>query len=319
MTHAPKDAAARLSRLLAVLPLFAEEMEMELDELARRSGVSARELLDDLGALTGDRDEPGGFVAKLEVTLEADRVSIRSGHFLRPMRLTAPELCALELGLAMLRARSPMEEWRAMDRARSRLRKAIVRLPAADGGEHAWHAAPPAGSDSAELATLRAALRERRRARITYRKSGESESSERTVEPYALFPSHGTWFLVARTEESGSVRFYRLDRTESAVLLSEHYTIPDDFALDRLMANGKPLHAPSAPAMRVRYSPRIARWIAEREGVPLAADGSLEVEHPLADREWAVRHVLQYGPDAELLEPAELREEVVRRLARVAT
>jgi predicted DNA-binding transcriptional regulator YafY len=38
------------------------------------------------------------------------------------------------------------------------------------------------------------------------------------------------------------------------------------------------------------------------------------VEHPLADTDWAVRHVLQYGPDAEVLEPAAVREEIVRRL-----
>jgi predicted DNA-binding transcriptional regulator YafY len=66
--------------------------------------------------------------------------------------------------------------------------------------------------------------------------------------------------------------------------------------------------------LRVRYSPRIARWIAEREGKALAADGSLTVEHPLADPDWAVRHVLQYGPDAEVLEPAAVRQEIVRRL-----
>ena len=58
----------------------------------------------------------------------------------------------------------------------------------------------------------------------------------------------------------------------------------------------------------MRYSPRIARWIAEREGKSLADDGSLTMEHPLADRDWAVRHVLQYGPDVTVLEPAEVRE-----------
>ena len=68
-------------------------------------------------------------------------------------------------------------------------------------------------------------------------------------------------------------------------------------------------------AMTVRYSPRIARWVAEREGQPLAADGSLTLEHPVADDSWAVRHVLQYGPDAELLSPPELRAMVSDRLA----
>ena len=47
----------------------------------------------------------------------------------------------------------------------------------------------------------------------------------------------------------------------------------------------------------------------------MEADGSLTVDHPLVDMQWGVRHVLQYGPDAEVLEPAEVREDVARRLA----
>ncbi|MDO8501626.1 MAG: WYL domain-containing protein [Gemmatimonadaceae bacterium] len=66
--------------------------------------------------------------------------------------------------------------------------------------------------------------------------------------------------------------------------------------------------------MKVRYSAKVARWIAEREGMQPDADGSLTIEHPLADAEWGVRHVLQYGPDAEVLEPQSLREDVIRRL-----
>jgi predicted DNA-binding transcriptional regulator YafY len=35
----------------------------------------------------------------------------------------------------------------------------------------------------------------------------------------------------------------------------------------------------------------------------------------VADDSWAVRHVLQYGPDAEILAPPELREVVRERLS----
>ena len=75
----------------------------------------------------------------------------------------------------------------------------------------------------------------------------------------------------------------------------------------------------SRPRVACSASPSaIARWIAEREGKPLAADGSLTVEHPLADPEWAVRHVLQYGPDAEVVEPESVRSELKVRLAALA-
>jgi predicted DNA-binding transcriptional regulator YafY len=66
--------------------------------------------------------------------------------------------------------------------------------------------------------------------------------------------------------------------------------------------------------MTVRYSPRVARWVAEREGLELAADGSLTMEHPVADEAWAVRHVLQYGPDAEVLVPETMRHLILERL-----
>ena len=51
-----------------------------------------------------------------------------------------------------------------------------------------------------------------------------------------------------------------------------------------------------------------------KEGKPLGEDGSLVMEHPLADPDWAVRHVLQYGPDATVLDPPEIREAICRRL-----
>jgi predicted DNA-binding transcriptional regulator YafY len=60
----------------------------------------------------------------------------------------------------------------------------------------------------------------------------------------------------------------------------------------------------------IRYSPRIARWIAEREEGDQEEDGSFTVSHPLADDAWAVRHVLQYGPEAEVLAPWRIRERV---------
>ena len=37
----------------------------------------------------------------------------------------------------------------------------------------------------------------------------------------------------------------------------------------------------------------------------------------LPDTDWAVRHVLQYGPDAEVLEPEEVRAAILARLERL--
>ena len=90
--------------------------------------------------------------------------------------------------------------------------------------------------------------------------------------------------------------------------------MPAAWSLDAVIRDGRVFMNKDAVTARIRYSPKIARWIAEREGQPLAKDGSLTLEHPLADPAWAVRHVLQYGPDAEVLEPESLRKGVQERL-----
>ena len=66
--------------------------------------------------------------------------------------------------------------------------------------------------------------------------------------------------------------------------------------------------------VRVRFTPAVARWLAERypEGRALPG-GGLEVEFDVLDPHWLVRHVLQYGADAEVIEPAAVRE-LMRRV-----
>lgn len=70
--------------------------------------------------------------------------------------------------------------------------------------------------------------------------------------------------------------------------------------------------------MAVRYGPRIARWFIERGQGAAADDGSVVVRHAVADPGWLVRHVLQYGPDAEVLEPSDMRRLVKQAAERVA-
>jgi predicted DNA-binding transcriptional regulator YafY len=85
--------------------------------------------------------------------------------------------------------------------------------------------------------------------------------------------------------------------------------------VDGVFADGKAfLTAGAVSEATVRYSPRIARWIAEREGRQLEADGGLRISHPVADSEWLIGHVLQYGPDAEVIEPEATRAAVASRL-----
>ena len=310
-----EDATERLRRLLSVLPLFAEREEIALAELERSSGVDVQVLIDDLAAITERGDEPGGFIASVDASIGPSRVALRSEHFLRPLRLNVSELCALELGLAMLAATSAPDEQRAIARARARVRDAIVAIPAGEREAEMWHGVAPSVANGDLLGRLRDALKNRRKVHMSYRKGAAEEASERTVRGYGLIPANDTWYFVAHCETSDGVRFFRLDRVEAVHVTEDGYRLPSREAIEQLLGAGKPFHSEHTRTLTVRYSPRIARWIAEREQVPLAGDGSLTLDHPLADTDWAVRHVLQYGPDAEVIAPIEVREQLRTRLA----
>lgn len=310
-------AATQLSRILHLIPRLADGEAHDLAAVAGEVGADRKVVLRDIQSISERFEAPGGFVEGLQIYLDADgKVSILPNHFLRPMRLTRGELCALELGLAMLRAERPAEERAALEGARKRLREVISRLPDTDVGDHRVAELAAAGSLE-RLRELREAHRTGHKVRLTYRKGGEETASHRVICPYAIVFTSGMWYAVAHCESSDGVRFFRLDRVDGVELLDARYTRPKAFSVDDVMPDGKAFRTEGAGTLRLRYSPAIARWIAEREGKALADDGSLVLDHPLADIDWAVRHVLQYGPDVTVLEPAEVRDEIVRRLAAV--
>jgi len=307
-------SADQLRRILHLIPALSDDRPHPVDEVAAQAGVDRETLLLDLRSLADRFDDPGGFVEGVQIYLEPDRVEVRSDHFRRPMRLTLPELCALELGLAMLRTERPPEEAPAIDRARARLREVIARLPGQDVEEREFAAELGGAVDLEMLSALRKAVRERRRVTFLYHKSGAEAPARRVAAPLAVVHAEWSWYLVGMADGATGLRFFRLDRMDQLEQTDDAFEPPAEFSLDEVLAQRRMLVAEGVPTLRVRYSPRVARWVAEREARAVEADGSITVEHPLADPHWALRHVLQYGPDAEVLEPASVREALAEGL-----
>ncbi|MCC6317198.1 MAG: WYL domain-containing protein [Gemmatimonadaceae bacterium] len=307
-------AAGQLSRILHAIPHLTAGTTT-LPRLAAALGTEVETLRRDLHSL-GDRyDVPGGFIEGVRLFLSADRVSAETNHFRRPMRLTIPELCALELGLAVLQSRRPPDERAPVIAARERLRDVIMKLPNEPMPGMLPDLAVAPDAPAPALDVLRASIGARRKVQIRYRRSGSTTARDRTVHPYGLVHASGMLYVVAWCEAEHDVRVFRLDRIESIEGLRETFSRDDGIELDGLLSSHRALleDAPHA-TMRVRYSPQVARWIAEREGREVEPDGSLVLDHPLADVAWGLRHVLQYGAEAEVLSPASMRDAVRQRL-----
>lgn len=305
-------AAAQLKRVLHLIPTLADGEEHTLVDVARKAGTKPGELIRDLESISDRFDTPGGFVEGVSILVEQDTVCVTASHFHRPMRLTMPELCALELGLTMLRRERTPAEQGPIDGALERLRKTISQVPANDRHDGTrWADLTDAGA-AEHLSMLRLAIGSSHKVELRYRAGGATESTTRTIAPHSLAFAEQMWYLVAMGADG--LRFFRLDRVEGVRVLDETFERDADVAR-QLQEAGRAFVSTTDRRMTVRYSPRIARWVAEREGRPLAHDGSLTIEHPVADESWAIRHVLQYGPDAELLDPPALRSLLAERLA----
>jgi proteasome accessory factor C len=306
-----------LQRVLALIPVIADGEDHSVAEVASSLSVDVPTMLRDLESFADRFDMPGGFVEGLQIYIDGARVSARTDHFLRPMRLTRGELYALDFALALLRNERSPAEWQAIDGARERLQSAAAGLPDDEAVANPYVPAEPI-SVSAQLSVLRDAISRKHKARILYRRGDSSHSDARIIEPYRLLMFGPAWYVVAYSGRSDGVRIFRLDRVESAEVLAEEVSSAHVAEVEARLAHQSPFAVESSGSLRVRFGPTAARWVREHESGSMQEDGCFIVEYPLADLEWAIRHVLQYGAEAEVIAPSEARERVAERLREMA-
>jgi proteasome accessory factor C len=340
------SAEAVLQRLLLALPLAASRPDgVEIGELASALGVEPRQLLRDLAEVE-ERSLylPAGMGDQIQLELTRDRLGVwTTGEFRRPVRLSPREVLALDLSLRIASRAAGPGEGTELDTLRDTL-LAALRSPSPEEGRDPEVALAEADGDPGDIRVrVEEALRRGREIQATYRVPGRAPEPRR-LGPILLAHAEGRWYLVARDlerdryPERGSapeeapapgqdpaIRAFRLDRMLVALEGSGDYR-PSRDELDRAQAflgDGRVLDpgvaqpgadAPGESAL-VEYSPRIAPWIRER-GWTVEEEGpggALRVRHRVLDPEWIVRHVLSYGGEAVLVEPAHLRRRIRER------
>jgi proteasome accessory factor B len=157
-----------------------------------------------------------------------------------------------------------------------------------------------------------------RRVRFSYR-TARGETADRVVDAYGLALRGGRWYLVGHDRERGEIRSFRLSRFASDIADEGPGTEPPQGfrAADHVRA-GPWGTGEAETAAVVAFSPDVGWWatngVAGAETVGTRADGWSLVRVPWQPGESLAAWVLSFGPDAEALEPDELRDEVVARV-----
>ncbi|TCJ16501.1 YafY family transcriptional regulator [Parasulfuritortus cantonensis] len=178
--------------------------------------------------------------------------------------------------------------------------------------------------DTHVFQTVAGATAQRRRLAIEYHGRERDRVSTREVSPERLVHYRDNWYLDAWCHVRDGLRSFALDRIRVARMLDQAAKELDEAELDRHYGATYGIFAgPARDHAVLRFSAERARWIADERWHPdqedrWLDDGRFERRLPYADARELVLDILKYGPDVEVVAPAELRAETARRLKAAA-
>ena len=305
---------ARLRQLEELLYLKTEGVRVT--DLAERLEVNRRTIYRDLDFLC----EQG-----VPIWQEDGRYGINRTRYLATVHLSFHEAIALVLA-GLLLSRQIDEH---NPHVAAALRKLAVTLPR-PLGQHLQRAAQrvqahvPGQRSVAVLEVIAEAWGSGHQVEIGYRSPRSGALRRRVLSPYALEPTSSGIYVIGHDGWADAIRTFKLDRLESAFLLEESFTIPDDFDLEAyLESSWRIMTGDETEEVLLRFSAAAAPHVAERHWHPSQQLQSLDsggcllrlcVAEPLEMQPW----IRSWGAQVEVLAPDWLRAQIAAELHEAA-
>lgn len=166
------------------------------------------------------------------------------------------------------------------------------------------------------LEDLRKAVLEQRRVTLLYARPGEETPGPRVVDPYQMYFKRRALYLDAHCPDTRDYRVFRVNRISDVRPTNMQFTRHADYNFAERHRNAFSVFVgDTMERVRVRFNKRIAPYIREvcwhhSQQLTDEPDGSVvfevEVNAPSEVGWW----VLQWGAEAEVLEPESLRQEL---------
>lgn len=313
----------RADRLLSILLLLQAHGRLPARALAERLEVSERTVHRDMESLSmagvpvyAERGRHGGW--SLTEAYRTDLTGLTEAELRSVVVATLPGVLA-DLGLGDAAERALLKLLAGLPEARRRTAEAARGYLHIDpsGWRRTEEAAP-------FLPTLDLALRTGRRVAIVYERAMDHSIVERSVDPMGLVVKGSVWYLVATVDGNG--RTYRASRLRAVTILDEPVDRPPDFDLAAFWRDTQAEFRAALPSYHatIRYAPeamsrvRLGWRFAQLESEePPDADGWITC-HIRADSDSvAMECALGLGDQAEVVEPAELRDRVLAEAGRI--
>lgn len=293
-----------VDRLFQMVYLLIEKKQMTAKELAEMFEVSERTIYRDLDKLT---------LAGVPVYTNKGKnggISILSDYVLDKAVLTSEEKS---------RIFEALNAWNEVDFQKNDMSSKIRNFFGEryqDWLEIEFSGWGDSEEDAKRFAQIKDAVLERRLIEIVY--SGNNQmTTRRRVKPLKICFKDQAWYLYGYCCLKEDYRFFKLKRISELLVLKESFPMEKvgkvlEAARKKYQAGDKRMRATVAIDPKMAY-----RAYDELSGVTMAEDGRLRCTIVIDEIEWFVSYVLSFGPYMQVLEPAEVREQVISALSQM--
>lgn len=310
-----KDSLARAIRLSQIQHfLHSNPSGLTSKELADLCGVCMRTIQRDIQSLDTD--------LKIPLTQNRDRYGIVEGYILPPLSFSLYEAMVIFLACRLA--------LRQTDDNNPHIEKAITKISSVLPSPLAIRlkeSASSVGNKREDPAFIRnfekiaIAWTTQRQVRMKYQSLESDSVKEWLLEPYFVDMT-GVGFSVyvigcaVREGKEGIITF-KLERMKELEVLDKRFEIPPDINIEKLLASSWGIFTGDAISIVLRFSPHVTRRVKESvwhisQSIEDTPDGgcllSLQVSSTLEITPW----IRGWGPDVEVLEPLNLRDEFRR-------
>jgi predicted DNA-binding transcriptional regulator YafY len=177
--------------------------------------------------------------------------------------------------------------------------------------------ARPVGPYFTQLAS---ALASRLRVTLKYYNRAADGYTVREVSPQRMTLYRDNWYLEAWCHLRDGLRTFALDAINEVIGSEQPAIEIEERLIETHYSEAYGIFSGPAEQQAVlRFSKHRARWVASEQWHPQQmsrwlADGRYELILPYAHSAELIMDLMRYGPDVEVVSPAELRDEIVNRL-----
>lgn len=209
----------QLSRLISILTLLKSKRLLTATDVSERFDISIRTVYRDMRKL----EEAGVPI----VTMEGKGYSLVDGYTVAPVQFTEQQANALITAQHMIANSQDSSFIRDFDEALIKI-KSVFRDSVLEKSEHLQDKIVVLDKSFEKLASdtlseIQMAITNFQPIQISYRKANDFETSQRKIEPVAMYSISSKWILMAWCYLRNEYRAFRIDRIQNFQVLNEKF------------------------------------------------------------------------------------------------